>query len=159
MRPSINNFSIKFECTLWYYPNMPAKVKLFWSPKRWRCKMKVSQAINSYQEYHRANSKKKYAEKLWLSVHPLHRWIWWAGTWQHQPGWDPLLSDQNNRRYQTDHQAQPLLQSKSLFQLCQKFHWFRNAQSMWHSDSQKGLQDSRLQQWKIIKRYPSCIYN
>jgi len=29
-----------------------------------RCEMKVYQAIHSYQEYHRLNSKKKYAEKL-----------------------------------------------------------------------------------------------
>jgi hypothetical protein len=29
-----------------------------------RFKMTVSQAIKSYQEYHRLNSKKKYAEKL-----------------------------------------------------------------------------------------------
>jgi ribosomal protein L14E/L6E/L27E len=29
-----------------------------------RCNMKVLKAIHSYQEYHRVNSKKKYAKKL-----------------------------------------------------------------------------------------------
>jgi hypothetical protein len=37
--------------------------------------MKVSKAIHSYQEYHRANSKKKYAKKLGVSFHPLLRRI------------------------------------------------------------------------------------
>jgi hypothetical protein len=34
------------------------------NPKQWRCKMKISQAIQSYKDYHSINSKKKYAKEL-----------------------------------------------------------------------------------------------
>jgi len=37
--------------------------------------MKLSNALKSYQKYHSFNSKKKYAEKLWVSFHPLLRRI------------------------------------------------------------------------------------
>jgi hypothetical protein len=39
--------------------------QIFTNPEKTRrFNMKVSKAIHSYQEYHRLNSKKKYAEKL-----------------------------------------------------------------------------------------------
>jgi len=33
-------------------------------PKQRRCKMKISQAIESHKDYHSINSKKKYGEEL-----------------------------------------------------------------------------------------------
>ena len=38
--------------------------------------MKVSQAIQSFQEYHRLNSKKKYAEELRVHFQPISGGIW-----------------------------------------------------------------------------------
>jgi hypothetical protein len=49
-------YAISLKCRLRSIFINPSKAR--------RCNMKVSKAIHSYQEYHRANSKKKYAEKL-----------------------------------------------------------------------------------------------
>ena len=108
--------------------------------KQWRCKMKISQAIESYKDYHSINSKKKYGEKLWVCLYPVPGWIWWQVSWCHHSGWDPFLSDQAHWRNQTINQTQSLFQPQSLFQLHQKLYRSQLSKSVWHTHFEKNIQ-------------------
>jgi len=60
--------------------------------------MKVSQAVDFHLQYHRANSKKKYGQNLWVCSSPLYSPIWKTWFSQYLSGRGSYVPDVSDQR-------------------------------------------------------------
>ena len=81
------------------------------NPNPWRSTMKVSQAVDFHLQYHRANSKKKYHQNLWVCPIPFHGPVWKTWFGQHISGRGAGLSDFSDQKQQTGDEKKPILAS------------------------------------------------
>ena len=82
------------------------------NPNLWRCTMKVSQAVDFHLQYHRANSKKKYRQNMWVRPFTFHSPIWWSGFSQYTTGRGPRISSFSDQGQQTGDKKKPLLDTR-----------------------------------------------
>lgn len=111
----------------------------FFQPHR-RCIMKVQQAVDFHLQYHKANSKKKYSQDLWVCLTPLCRSIWQTWFSEYLTGRDSYIPDVFNQRQQTGHEKKPIFGAFIFLQFQHQYSTTSLNQSLQLSYHQKDIQ-------------------